>query len=195
MRWLKLASILVILLVAAAPAAKVGVIYFSDQPMTEDKPLEEYETRDSYVFGADISIHARVYLPYHYSKHLALIQVETGAEKVLSTGHRLVVFPPEGEEPLYTWTKTGNPIKDEKEQAEMLSILPNGFGLDAEDRVRSIEHCARDRGDPPTMIQGAYRVVYTYFVELAGPFEFESGGYAWTKEFTVAEGTLEFVVP
>jgi hypothetical protein len=173
----------------------VGVIVFSDQPMTEDKPMEEYETRNSYVFGADISIHARVYLPYHYAKHIALIQVETGAEKVLNMGHRLVVYEPESEEPLFTWTKTGNPIRDEKEQAEMLSVLPNGFGLDAEGRVRSIEHCARERGDPPTMVQGAYRVVYTYFVELAGPFEFESGGYAWTDEFTVAEGTFEFVVP
>lgn len=195
MRWLKLASILVAVLVAAAPAARVGVIYFSDQPMTEDKPMEEYETRDSYVFGADISIHARVYLPYHYAKLVALIKVETGAEKVLSTGHRLEVYPPEGEEPLYTWTKIGDALKNEKEQAELLSVLPNGFGLDAEGRVRSIEHCVRERGDPPTMVQGTYRVVYTYFVELAGPFEFESGGYAWTDEFTVAEGTFEFVIP
>lgn len=195
MRGLKFTAVLMCVLCPAAFAAKVGVIYFSDQPMTEDKPMEEYETRNSYVFGADISIHTRVYLPYHYAKHLALIQVETGANKVLNTGHRLVVYEPESEEPLYTWTKTGNPIKDEKEQAEMLSVLPNGFGLDAEGRVRSIEHCARERGDPPVMVQGAYRVVYTYFVELAGPFEFESGGYAWTDEFTVAEGSFEFVVP
>jgi hypothetical protein len=191
----KTVLILLALLATAAPAAKVGLIVFSDQPMTEEKPLEEYDTRDSFIFGADISIHARVYLPYHYAKHLALIQVETGAEKVLSTGHRLEIFPPDAEEPLYTWTKTGKPIKDSKDQAKMLSILPNEFGLDSEGRLRTIENCGREWGDPPEVVRGAYRVTYTYLVELAGPFEFESGGYAWTDVFTVAQGSFEFVVP
>jgi hypothetical protein len=194
MRWLKSAAVLVLVLCTAVPAAKVGVIYFSDKPMTEEKPVMDYDTRDSFVFGADITVYARAYLPYNYSMHIGLIKVETGAEKVLSTGHRLEVFPPGSEEPLFTWTKTGNPFKGGKDQATMLGILPNEFGLDAENRVRSIENCGREWGDPPAVVTGSYRVVYTFYVELAGPFEFESGGYAWVKEVPVAVGSFEFVV-
>jgi hypothetical protein len=194
MRWLKYATALVLILCTTAPAAKVGVIYFSDQPMTEEKPVTDYVTRDSFVFGADIAIYARAYLPYNYSMHIGLIKVETGAEKVLSTGSRLEVFAPESETPLFTWTKVGNPFKNGKDQATMLAVLPSEFGLDAENRVRTIENCGKAWGDPPAVVTGNYRVVYTYYVELAGPFEFDSGGYAWVKEIPVAVGSFEFVV-
>jgi len=194
MRWIKLLAALVLVLCSAVLAAKVGVVYFSDQPMTEDKPAVEYFTRDSFVFGADITIYARAYLPYNYSMHIGLIKVETGAEKVLSAGHRLEVYAPGSETPLYTWTKIGNPFKGGKDQATMLGILPSEFGLDAENRVRTIENCGREWGDPPVVVTGSYRVVYTFYVELAGPFEFESGGYAWIKEVPVAVGSFEFVV-
>ncbi|HDR06539.1 MAG TPA: hypothetical protein ENN88_02800 [Candidatus Coatesbacteria bacterium] len=191
---LKTAAVLVLLLPPAVLATKVGVIYFSDRPMSEEKPASEYDTRDSFIFGADLAIHARAYLPYKYSMHLSLVKVETGAEKVLTTGHRLEVFPPGGEEPLFTWTRTGNPFKGGQDQAAMLGILPNGFGLDAEGRLRSIESCGMAWGDPPAVVTGAYRVVYTFYIELAGPFEFDKGGYAWVKEVPLAEGSFEFVV-
>src|SRR4030042_2783083 len=191
MGWLKSAAVLVLVLSSAVPAAKVGVIYFSDQHMSEEKPATEYYTRDSFVFGADITIYARAYLPYNYSMHIGLIKVETGAEKVLSTGHRLEVYAPGSETPLYTWTKVGNPFKGSQDQAAMLGILPNEFGLDAENRVRTIENCGREWGDPPVVVTGAYRVVYTYYVELAGPFEFDSGGDAWVKEVPGGGGSFE----
>ncbi len=194
MRRLKYATALVLILCVTAPAAKVGVIYFSDQPMTEEKPVTDYVTRDSFVFGADIAIYARAYLPYNYSMHIGLIKVETGAEKVLSTGSRLEAFAPDSETPLFTWTKVGNPFKNGKDQATMLAVLPSEFGLDAENRVRTIENCGKAWGDPPAVVTGNYRVVYTYYVELAGPFEFDSGGYAWVKEIPVAVGSFEFVV-
>jgi hypothetical protein len=194
MRLIKPAAALVLVFCTAVLAAKVGVIYFSDKPMTEEKPVGEYYTQDSFVFGADITIYARAYLPYNYSMLLGLIKVETGAEKVLSTGHRLEVFPPGSETPLYTWTKIGNPFKGSKDQATMLGILPSEFGLDAENRVRTIENCGREWGDPPVVVTGSYRVVYTLYVELAGPFELDSGGYAWVKEVPVATGSFEFKV-